>query len=55
LGLPTVLSPRSRSNVDVLAGSFSLIRAMCPAQVVKISDLNKNSSSSTIFNENLEY
>jgi hypothetical protein len=26
LGLPTVLSPRSRSNVDLLVGSLSLIR-----------------------------
>jgi hypothetical protein len=31
LGLPTVLSPRSRLNVSFLAGSLSPIRTICPA------------------------
>jgi hypothetical protein len=38
LGLPTVLSPRSRSNVDFLAGSLSLIRTICPAHL-SLADL----------------
>jgi hypothetical protein len=38
LGLPTVLSPRNRSNIDFLPGSLYLIRTICPAHL-SLADL----------------
>jgi hypothetical protein len=38
LGLPSILIPRSKSNVNFLDGSLSLIRTICPAHL-SLADL----------------
>jgi hypothetical protein len=57
LGLPNVLSPRSRSNVDFLAGSLSLIHTICLAYLSLADLIHVTISGSayswyTLFNKN---